>query len=333
MTIVLNGLSGASGVSLVNVGDVEEKLESQTSFRNVIINGNFDIWQRGTTQSTNGYGSADMWEYSSVGSTFVASRQSFVVGQSEVPFNPKYYLNTVVTSVAGVNNYCQVVSKIESVHTFAGELCTMSFQAKADSNKNMCIELVQVFGTGGTPSSPVYGISSTTIDLTTSWQKFTITMTIPSISGKTIGSNDNDYLALVFWFDAGSSFDSRVNTLGQQSGTFDISEVQFESGPVATPFEKLPIPIDMVRCRRFCISLNALLTSGYNTAGGKIYTDFMYGNTMKKIPAVAYSNQSYNNTAAIATNQVHASHLRTEIVATATASAYATFSVLLEAEL
>ena len=33
------------------------------------------------------------------------------------------------------------------------------------------------------------------------------------ISGKTIGTDNNDYLGFVIWFDAGSNYDSRTNSL------------------------------------------------------------------------------------------------------------------------
>src|SRR5210317_2630812 len=106
------------------------------TFRNKIINGNFDIWQRGTSQTSNGYGSADRWESFHSGSTKTASQQAFTVGQTDVPSNPKYYLRHVVSSVAGSGNRVLVNQKIEGVSTLAGQTVTLSFWAKADSNKS-----------------------------------------------------------------------------------------------------------------------------------------------------------------------------------------------------
>ena len=70
-----------------------------------------------------------------------------------------------------------------------------------------------------------------------------------------MGSNNDDYLELRFWFDAGSSFNSRTNSLGQQSGTFDIAQVQLEAGSVATPFEIRPIGTELLMCQRYYQSL------------------------------------------------------------------------------
>jgi hypothetical protein len=111
--------------------------------------------------------------------------------------------------------------------------------------------MFQQFGDGGSPSSSVTAIGVTTCALTTDWQKFTVTATIPSISGKTLGTNNNDYLSLLFWFDAGSNINSRTNSLGQQSGTFDIAQVQLEAGSVATPFEVRPLGVELALCQRY----------------------------------------------------------------------------------
>jgi hypothetical protein len=220
-------------------------------FRNAIINGNFDIWQRGTSQTSNGYGSDDRWNNGHGGSTKTHSRQTFTVGQTDVPGNPKYFSRTVVTSSAGAGNYALKAQPIEGVQTFAGETVTVSFYAKANAAKNIAIEFYQGFGSGGSPSSAVSGIGVTTIALTTLWQRFTATISIPSISGKTIGSNGDDALLLHFWFEAGSSFNSRTNSLGQQSGTFDFSGIQVEPGSVATPFERRPPQAELALCQRY----------------------------------------------------------------------------------
>ena len=243
---------------------------SPFSFRNKIINGNFDVWQRGTSQTSSGYGSADRWFLAHSGSSKTASQQSFTVGQTEVPNNPKYYLSQTVTSVTGAANYVVYFYRIEGVRTLAGKTATLSFYAKADTNKNIVTEGFQWFGAGGSPSS-FTNFSPVTHNLTASWQKFTTTISIPSISGKTLGTNGGDYLQILFWFDAGTNWDSRTNSLGQQSGTFDIAQVQLEEGTVATPFEHRPIGVELSLCQRYCQAFKASEhTDGYRRYGNAI---------------------------------------------------------------
>ena len=262
-TVVSNGNLSINGS---NVSPVQ-------SFRNKIINGNFDIWQRNTANTAQGY-LADRFYIGNTGSTFSASRQTFTLGQTDVPGEPTYWHRVVVTTSAAAGNYCRVYQPIEYVKTLAGKTATLSFWAKADASKNIATEFVQNFGTGGSPSSEVTSTGVTTHALTTTWTKYTATVSIPSISGKTLGSNVNDYLALYFWFDAGSTFNSRTNTLGQQSGTFDIAMVQFEEGSVATPFEIRPMAIELHLCQRYCQRYGdstAAAFAAYNTTGSAAY--------------------------------------------------------------
>ncbi len=242
-------------------------LEALSTFRNKIINGNFDIWQRGSSQTSSGYGSDDRWANLNVGTTKTASMQDFTLGQTDVPGNPKYFSRTVVSSVAGAGNFCVKQQKIEGVRTLAGQTVTLSFYAKADAAKNMAVEFTQNFGTGGTPSATVAGIGVTIIPLTTAWQKFTVTVEIPSIAGKTLGTADNDCLQLNFWLDAGSTYNARTDSLGQQSGTFDIAQVQLEEGSVATPFEDRPIGLELSLCQRYYEAIPINLSTLAGTAG------------------------------------------------------------------
>ena len=239
-------------------------------FRNKLINGNFDIWQRGTSQAATGYGSDDRWRNDNIGSTKTHSQQAFALGQTDVPGNPVYFSRTqVVSSVAGASNYVVKSQRVEDVRTFAGQTVTFSFWAKADASKNIAVEFVQLFGSGGSPSSAVTGIGVTTCALTTSWKKFIVTASIPSISGKVLGTNNDSSFAPHFWFDAGSSNNSRTNSLGQQSGTFDIAQVQLEVGSQATAFEQRPIGTELALCQRYYQRAlnNRGVSSAYDSTG------------------------------------------------------------------
>jgi hypothetical protein len=243
-------LTGNLTVPSINGGQL-------AGFRNRIINGNFDLWQRGTSFTDNEYG-ADRWIHGRVGTTHTVTRQAFTLGQTAVPGEPVYFCRTVVSSVAGAANYAALAQRIEDVRTFAGQQVTVSFWAKVDSTKNIAMNMVQTFGTGGSPSANV-GISGTKVSIGTTFQKVTVTATLPSISGKTLGSDNNSYLQLLIWFDAGSTRNGDTDSLGQQSGTFDIAQVQIEPGPIATPFERRPIGTELALCQRYYESGDIIL--------------------------------------------------------------------------
>lgn len=224
--------------------------------RNKIINGSFDIWQRGTAFSLYQY-TADRWINVFFGSSLsTVTRQNFTLGQTDVPGNPSYYYRTVVTSGGTASSLVTAQQRIEDVRTFQNQTVTVSFWAKADATKSVSIDFEQNFGTGGSPSTAVYGIGVTKFTLTTSWAKYTATVSIPSIAGKTLGSNNNDFLGLNIWFEAGSDNNIRTNSLGLQSGTFDIAKVQVELGSIATAFEELPLSTQLNLCQRYFASVS-----------------------------------------------------------------------------
>jgi hypothetical protein len=222
------------------------------AYRNKIINGDFDFWQRGTTQSVFGYGSADRWLSGPLGSTNVMSRQAFTAGQTDVPGEPTFFCRNVVTSVASASNLVRTEQRIEDVRTLAGKTATLTFYAKADAPRPMSTSLVQSFGTAGSASIATIGVNKVTLQ--TTWQKFSYSFVVPSIAGKTLATDGTHYLGVRFWFDAGSSQDALTNFLGQQSGTFDIAHVSLVEGDATgetEPFEQRHNAQELALCLRY----------------------------------------------------------------------------------
>lgn len=235
-------------------------------FRNAIINGNFDIWARGTSFSPgSGVYTADRWAvvFDGTGATRTISRVAFTLGQTDVPGEPAYFLR-FAQSVAGSNaTFNGIQQRIEGVRTFAGQQVTVSFYAKATSAITIpAVGFKQSFGTGGSPSADTFTTFASSISITTSWQKFTYTGTIPSITGKTLGSDNNDALVLDLSFPLNTTF------------TLDLSMVQLEPGPVATNFERRPLEIEQGLCERY-YQTNAFGSAGYTpgavTVVGRVY--------------------------------------------------------------
>lgn len=291
--------NGNTALSINNTPQVSfENSVSQPggfSFRNKIINGNFDIWQRGTSQTSAGYGSSDRWLCYHTGSTKTASRQAFTLGQTDVPGEPAFFMRHVVTSVSGAGNFTILAQKVESVRSMSGKTVTVSFWAKADANKSIAADFQQNFGTGGSPSNSVVGIGANKFSLSTSWNKYTLTTTIPSISGKIIGSDNNDFLEFVIWFEAGSNFNARADSLGQQSGTFDIAQVQLEEGSVATPFEQRPIGLELSLCQRYYESGGFFHVQSNVANATNIGTTVWFKQKKRASPTITQTNTSAVN--------------------------------------
>jgi hypothetical protein len=259
-----------------------------TGFRNAIINGNFDIWQRGTSFTASDYG-ADRWLNARIGSSSTMSRQAFTLGQTDVPNEPTYFCRMAVTSSAAVGNYVFLQQSIEDVRTFSGQTVTVSFYAKADAAKPIATQLFQYFGTGGSPSEEVSSIGITKTTLSSTWQKVTVTAVVPSISGETLGSNNDHALLLRIWLDAGSNFDSLTDTLGQQSGTFDIAQVQIEAGSVDTPFERRPIGAELALCQRYYRTLGEIVFNGATLNSANSRGTWILGGSMRAQPTVTFT--------------------------------------------
>jgi len=215
-----------------------------TGFKNKLINGNFDFWQRGTTNTLTvaGYTVADRWQYINDGTLStgtVFSQQTFTPGQTDVPNNPKYFFQAQYTSVNTPSNYIR--QRIENVYTCAGQTVTISAWVRVTSGTAACsFQFQQEFGTGGSPGSPVYSIGQTNFTATTTWTQFTATIAIPSISGKGIGTDNNDALNACIFFPAGGA-----------SGTIQVAQVQVEVGSTATNFDIRPVGIELQLCQRY----------------------------------------------------------------------------------
>lgn len=235
-----------------DLANTDGALMASYVFRNLIMNPRFAIAQRGTSiaASTGGRYGLDRWFVDSIGSTVSMAQQEFTVGQTAVPGNPKFFCRVGVSTVPGVANYALFSQRIEGVETGQGGRIRISFWAKADAAKPVSVDVSQIFGTGGSPSAQVNTLAAK-INLTTSWQKFSLSVDVPSIAGRTIGTARNDCLQLAFWLDAGSNFNARTATLGQQSITFDIADCQLEIGASESPFEVRPAQVELALCQRY----------------------------------------------------------------------------------
>jgi len=205
--------------------------------KNYLINGNFDMWQYGTSQTTSGYGSADRWINNNVISTKTYSRVACTDTERAL-FNASYFSRTVSNYVDGTGSIVNSSQVIEDITKIAGKVVTLSFWAKADSNKKINIGTTSLYGSGGSPSTSGDYTYPATIDVTNQWAKYKITLTAPSIVGKTLGTDGVHTTALVINFVFTASADRREVVSGGfvagQSGTFDIAQVKLEDGSVAT---------------------------------------------------------------------------------------------------
>ena len=230
--------------------------------KNEIINGDFGVWQRGTSFTTDGAYTSDRWIVDS-NATFTASQQTFTPGAAPVAgYESQFYLQ-IAKSAGGT--YCDAKQRLEDVRTFAGQTITLSAYMRVSSGTASVEPYYnQVFGSGG---SAAVNSTVTAQTITSSWARYSFTFAIPSVSGKTIGTSS--YLELYL---------PRIVTAS--AVTVQIWGVQAEVGSVATAFQTATGTIqgELAACQRYLPAIAA--------SNGEIYTGQCYSTTAALIPVV-----------------------------------------------
>ncbi len=251
--------------------------------RQAIINGNFDVWQRGISKviidATANQFLADRWiDYADKNGgtlpTLTRSLQFLTPGDiTGVKYFSRLTTNGAGTSL-GVNSVEFLIQKIENgVLKLCGlnKKITVSFWARSDiANKRICPAIKISYGTGGSPSTGE-AIKGTPITLTSSWVKYTETFTTNTLVGKTFGTNADDLLELDIWHMWGTTIGNNYVQTSVTAETFvgagniDIAQVQLCSGDVALPFQPKSLKEELSDCLRYYIkSPGSTTTSGYS---------------------------------------------------------------------
>ena len=232
---------------------------SNYGFKNYIINGAFDVWQRGTsfTSNTNPF-TADRFIFGRSGSAGATlSRQ--LSGHSNFKYCARIQRDSADTSTLNIffNTSLETINSIG----LAGKPATLSFFIRAGADFTGSITADLISGTGTDQNIMLAGVTgqstvaTTTFVPTATWQRVSISGTVPS--------NATQLFPLVT--------KSSTGTAGEND-YYEITGIQLEEGSVATPFEVVPIADTLARCQRFNERLNAETPFGILGVGIAIST-------------------------------------------------------------
>ena len=261
------------------------------NFRNIIINGDMSIAQRGTSQTSAGTG-AGAYQVHDRFKLYNESQGAFTVSQStDVPSGQGFAKSmkwdcTTADASPAAGDYLIIQQNNEGQNlqylkkgTSSAESLTVSFWVKSNKTGNFVVELNDADNTR-------HIANLATINSSDTWEKKTITF-----AGDTSGAfnNDNDVsLGLNFWLGAGSTFSSGTlatswasrSNANRAAGTFNLADstsnefyitgIQMEAGTAASDFEFLPLDINERRCFRYfqhhIKNANEAYTGGFRSA-------------------------------------------------------------------
>jgi len=268
---------------------------SQQNFRNIIINGDMSIAQRGTSASglTGGaYNTADRF-YLNMGTAGTWTNTISTDVPTGQGFAKSFKLDcTTANASLSAGSYMTVQQRFEGQNlqylkkgTANAESLTLSFWVK--SNKTGTYIAYLRDGDNTRDISKSY-----TIDSANTWEKKTLTF-----AGDTTGTLDNDNnlsFYVYFWLAAGTDYTSgtlatswqsstaannavgQVNLADSTSNEWLITGVQLEAGTTASDFEFLPVDVNLQRCQRYYTQVATL--------GGLNGHNFFYGYNVSEAP-------------------------------------------------
>jgi len=246
------------------------KIAGQINFKNLIINGDMSIAQRGTSatgKTTDGYYTLDRYQFAitSLG-TWTFTQSTDVPSGQGFGYSQKADCTTADASPSASDRifYRQ---KFEGQNlqylkkgTSSAESLTLSFWVKSNKTGTYIVELFD-------HDNSRHISKSYTVSSASTWEKKTIT-----IEGDTTGAftNDNNLsLHVAWWLGAGSTYTSgtlgtswgsqtnanravgQVNLADNTANEWYITGVQLEADTSASDFEFLPYDVNLQRCKRY----------------------------------------------------------------------------------
>ena len=318
---ISDGIITTTKIADANVTNPKLTSGSQQNFRNIIINGDMSLAQRGTSatgKTSSGYYSVDrMTSGISSAGTWTQSQSTTVPSGQGFATSLKMDCTTAQGSL-GSSDRLQISQKFEGQNlqylkkgTSSAESTTLSFWVRSNKTGTYIAELYDTDNTRHIAKS--YTISSAN-----TWEKKTITY-----AGDTSGAfgNDNaESLSVFFWLVAGSNFTSgtlatswssitnanraagqTVNLSDSTSNEWYMTGLQLEAGTSASDFEFLPVDVNLQRCQRYFEKVDTyagIVMNCYNTSDA--YGNFQYMVEKRATPTIAFSgtNTLYTNSAA-----------------------------------
>ena len=250
---------------------------SQLSHRNIIINGDMRVAQRGVSTTSNGYGFVDRFQTSlgslSTGGNVTRSQESLSssdTGPWQAGFRKYARMATVAAGTANANGYIEIYTHLEAQdiansgwdYLSASGKITLSFWFRCSANQTFYAYLRSRDGT-----SQAYAFSFTASGNNT-WTK--ITHTIPGNSNLTFDNNNDSGLSLYWTPFFGTDYtnnktlntwaaydqnnqvpDMQTTWLTSGAATWDITGIQLEVGDTATSFEHKRFSDELRDCQRY----------------------------------------------------------------------------------
>jgi hypothetical protein len=243
------------------------------NFKNKLINGNFDFWQRNTSGTPAviwAYVSADRWGGHHDGTAGTYSRSTNVPDSAST-----YSMRMTGTSGGGAAYLDQRVEASEMREIIAKGAVTVSGWIRRVGSPTAALSLGLICPTAADNYS----------SYTTHGSVFTVNNTITgngSASGSAITLTDNDTWYYFTMTDTsiasrtnianGAQFYFAVGGLNANTKYFEFSRIQVEAGSVATPFEFRPPSVELALCQRYYEKSYSLdVNPGTNSLPGLTY--------------------------------------------------------------
>ena len=277
---------------------LDSMLYESAYHRNQARNGDFLIWQRGTSFSlTSGDPlklTADCWTCTCGDGAATVTRVPHLLGYELSGSTPVYALRMQQTTVA-TGSYPYIWQITPDVRKYQNQTITVSFNYYTDTVMNVTPGVTQFFGTGGSATTVALADPITTV--AHAWTHESVQITVPSIAGKTIGSTQH-YVNNLFNFPISTTFD------------FYLSDVQIEVGNYETPFNRLDFPEQMNICLPYYAksydyeiipgtinSLGAAIfySTGYTSSGHLLRLSIEFKRPMAVTPSVIVYGDTTGN--------------------------------------